>query len=275
MPASAVEKIQSSDLIVGVAQKEIRADINQSQITTATGGGLLFALIDSAVNNSRAKDAEKAVVPLRDALLDYNFNDRFVSELSTASSAVTWMKDDTIEVVSDVSNITYDKKLNESKKSTVAYFTTDYSVSPDFRVVKVSTHVNVFPNTEELKNLQFGIYKDTSEVKKNKGLKTSTLNSLYRNNVVYSYTLDKPTKTPEEAAKLWAEDSGKRLKAALDRGIKTVIKIAIDDMANASTSVAVGSKVQQPKPGSYSVTVDDSVVKVTRDAFGTSNAAPN
>src|SRR4051812_38476632 len=59
--------------LVTVPQNEIAAGINESNLTAAMGGGLLFALIDAGVNNSRAKKAEAAIVPVRNALVDYAF----------------------------------------------------------------------------------------------------------------------------------------------------------------------------------------------------------
>ena len=56
------------------AQQEIAIDVP----TTATGVGAQFgligALIGSAVQNAQAKGAEERVVPLRDALIGYDFN---------------------------------------------------------------------------------------------------------------------------------------------------------------------------------------------------------
>src|SRR4051812_32436107 len=60
--------------LVTVAQNEIAAGINESNLTGAMGGGLLFALIDAGVNNSRAKKAEASIVPVRDAIVDYGFD---------------------------------------------------------------------------------------------------------------------------------------------------------------------------------------------------------
>jgi hypothetical protein len=56
------------------AQQEITIDVP----TTATGVGMQFgligALIGSAVQNAQAKGAEERIVPLRDALVGYDFN---------------------------------------------------------------------------------------------------------------------------------------------------------------------------------------------------------
>lgn len=50
--------IQETDVVLAVPQEEIYGDINSSNMATAAGGGLLFALIDVMVESSRAKSAE-------------------------------------------------------------------------------------------------------------------------------------------------------------------------------------------------------------------------
>ena len=55
-----------------VAQAEIQSNINRSRIAQAAGGGMLMALIDASVEQSRAKKAEAAITPLREALAGFD-----------------------------------------------------------------------------------------------------------------------------------------------------------------------------------------------------------
>jgi len=73
MTEGAASKIKSTEAILVLSQQEIAAEINPSAVAAATGGGLLFALVDVAVNKSRADDAEAAIAPIKNALLDYDF----------------------------------------------------------------------------------------------------------------------------------------------------------------------------------------------------------
>ena len=57
-------------------QQEIQADSSSSAMVGAQFG-LIGALISSAVDNAAAKKAQARVAPLRDALVDYPFNERF------------------------------------------------------------------------------------------------------------------------------------------------------------------------------------------------------
>src|SRR2546430_17643371 len=73
MTEGAASKIKSTEAILVLSQQEIAAEINPSAVAAATGGGLLFVLVDLAVNKSRAEDAEAAMAPLQQWLLGYDF----------------------------------------------------------------------------------------------------------------------------------------------------------------------------------------------------------
>lgn len=234
MPAEAFPKITNTQLVVGLAQKEIRADINQSNMTGGMGGGLLWAIVDTAVNNSRAGDAEKSIGPLRDQLLDFNFEKHFVDELSGDTAGIPWLEDKNILVLSDVSSKSYDKTFIESDKDAVLFLTTDYELTPDFSILKVTAEADLYGASADLKRLQYSLYKGSTKIRDSNSYKTDVMNSLYRNRVTFSFALDQPASTKEEAVKSWSEDSAKRARSALDTGIKAVVKTIIDDLVAAS-----------------------------------------
>ncbi|MBX3711377.1 MAG: hypothetical protein KF800_05405 [Lysobacter sp.] len=55
-------------------QQEIAVDVSATN-PMAAGGGLLGALIVAGVDNARTKNAEERIVPLRDMLITYRFNE--------------------------------------------------------------------------------------------------------------------------------------------------------------------------------------------------------
>ena len=61
-------------------QQEIGVDVSQTN-AMAAGGGLLGALIVAGIDNSRTKSAEERIVPIRDLLLSYPFNERVEREI--------------------------------------------------------------------------------------------------------------------------------------------------------------------------------------------------
>ncbi len=74
-------RLGTTDVVVQVALEEIYAQIVHSQASMYGGGGLILALIDAAVDNSRAKTAEKTVEPYRNALINYDYVARLEGEL--------------------------------------------------------------------------------------------------------------------------------------------------------------------------------------------------
>ena len=61
-------------------QQEVGVDVSQTN-AMAAGGGLLGALIVAGIDNSRTKSAEERIVPIRDLLLSYPFNERVEREI--------------------------------------------------------------------------------------------------------------------------------------------------------------------------------------------------
>lgn len=61
-------------------QQEVGVDVSQTN-AMAAGGGLLGALIVAGVDNARTKNAEERIVPIRDLLIAYRFNDAFEREI--------------------------------------------------------------------------------------------------------------------------------------------------------------------------------------------------
>ena len=71
MPPAGLAQIERPDVVVGIGQNELGVEIEQSQAAAAGGGGLLLALVDVAVEASRANRAEKAVAQTRGQHVEY------------------------------------------------------------------------------------------------------------------------------------------------------------------------------------------------------------
>ncbi|TLY35247.1 MAG: hypothetical protein E6K61_13715 [Nitrospirae bacterium] len=66
------QQIKSSNAVIVSTQDEIKADVEKSNVATYTGGGLIPALIDVAIEGSRSKSAEQDIKPIRDALVGFD-----------------------------------------------------------------------------------------------------------------------------------------------------------------------------------------------------------
>lgn len=83
-------EISSSELKVTV-DPEVTKDFVTSNTTAAAGGGLLFALIDASVNNSRQNAGEKLLADFNTALDDDELIDILGSPLVEALTSVEWL----------------------------------------------------------------------------------------------------------------------------------------------------------------------------------------
>lgn len=81
---NAAAPLGETQALVAAAHPEIEADINESNITAFTGGGLIFALVDAGINTSRSKKAVNRITPLRDALADHEAAVEFADALRSA-----------------------------------------------------------------------------------------------------------------------------------------------------------------------------------------------
>lgn len=70
-------KITELNAHVVVVQDEVIADVQASNIGAATGGGLIGAIIDSQVTNSRVKESQQALGPFYTAIEDVDYRQEF------------------------------------------------------------------------------------------------------------------------------------------------------------------------------------------------------
>src|ERR1700733_10150584 len=119
MPDAARDKVSSTETVLPIKQSEIYVFVPQSNIAAAGGGGLLLALVDAGVDSVRTSKAEAAGKPLRDALIDYNFDAVPKPGAKTSLSNLAWMHVANVRVVKEVTNDTLDGALAASKADAV------------------------------------------------------------------------------------------------------------------------------------------------------------
>lgn len=266
MPAAAVQKVKNSDIEVLISQKELNASINNSNLTAAAGGGLLFALIDTAVNNSREDDAQHLIVPLRNALLDYSFNDQAMEAVKRETGNISWIAEKNVMLLTKVTNQNVEKAIAESKKDVFTTIAFAYELSPDMKTITVIGHANAFPNTDELKALQLSLYQGTSKVNDPSAMKTLMVNSIYRDRVVFHETLPGDIKDRSAAIALWSANGGELARKALDHGVDVVASLLARDFIAANTPVVAGAISKQPD--AFLTDIDGQKMSATRDKLG-------
>ncbi len=220
LPPDARDKIASTDVVVPIKQSEIYVFVPASNVSAAAGGGLIAALIDAGVDAVRTKKAETAVTPLRDALVDYNFDDGFRDNLKDGLASLGWLHVDTVHVVKMVTSDSLDADLKGSKDAAVLFLTTDYNLDNDGNVLTVTLYATLFPNSDPLRSYVKG---GTSKPL------TAMTNTIYHDTLVFRHPLDGATDNRDANIAKWAADKGAMMREALnDAGKRLGQKLAQD-----------------------------------------------
>lgn len=184
--------IGSTDVFVTMPQKEIAAEIDQSSVAASGGGGLLFALIDVAVENSRANTAEELIQPIKDSLVELDFNELFLTSLKTKLSTITWLNVQSVTNNLDLEEKLREKSFTDATAKTVLYIDTKYALNPNFSAFKAYANLSLIPKSAELKQ-----YSEKPDSKGAKKYAWHVDNSLYRDNVVISEIISGTTSDKE------------------------------------------------------------------------------
>lgn len=207
----------SAQPVVGLDQQEIAADINRSNISAATGGGLIFALVDAAVDSAQAKKAEAAVTPVRDALLDYNFGARFSGDLADTLRDIPWLKGQKVVVQSPASPDLVKEWVDRSPADGLLLLRTRYRFSPDFKAITILVDATLLARSAALAQ---------AAATKRDGVPATFANS-------FGVVLPLPDAGKlgrDQAAAKWAEGHGAAARAALDLGAREMAAMIAFDL---------------------------------------------
>lgn len=218
MTKDAQSKIQSTDVVIGLSQEEIFAEIDQSNITAATGGGLLFALIDASVNSSRTEDAETLVAPIKDSLIEYNFPSEFEAALNAELQRLVWLNTINYQIKKPYSATDEDGVLSKASADIVFVFSTSYRFGPGFKSIKISSTVNGYANNEELKAIAKNANPDIEKP------------LLYKNSFAFSQPFQGEYTDSAQASKAWNNNNAEQVKTALTMGVTELAKMVATDL---------------------------------------------
>jgi hypothetical protein len=218
-PVPARDSVASTEVVAPIKQSEIYVFVPDSQIAAAGGGGLLLALVDVGVNSVRTSKAEDAVRPLRDAIVDFNFDDTLKSELKTSLSSDGWLHVGDVRVIKEATPDSQEAALNNAKASAVLLTTTDYQLSNDAQELTITLNAALYANNEALGALK----------PRKKGPRAFLGNSLYHNTLTFTMMAPNATADRDHNIGIWGADKGAMARAALKMGArKLAIMLASD-----------------------------------------------
>jgi hypothetical protein len=229
MPPAAKDRIASTEVVLPVKQSEIYVYVPASNVSAATGGGLIGALVDVGVDAVRTSKAEDAVKPLRASMSDYSFDRVMQSDMQHALANLAWLHTDNVHVLKEVSDETMDRALAASKDSAVLFASADYQLSNDADVLTVTMNAGLFPNSDALRALKQG---------KTSSTKTALANSLYHNKISFEYRAPNATSDRDANIAHWSADNGAAMRRALDTSLAKLAWLLTQDLQSAMASPA-------------------------------------
>lgn len=236
------DKIGSTEAYAGVRQSELYAQIIPSQAGAAAAGavagipgiGILLAGVvggvagaaDAGINASRVKENEALVRPLRDTLADYNFDEQLRQELDRALAANGGLKAAPVQVVKQVEDKHYQKLFEDSKAGAVLFVNTDYSLSPDFSTLTVSSAGLLFARDAALR-------KSAGQMNTREAMRGATKadRAIYRNSYVFESKL--PSASTDKAQNIVAWQQQGLLRGTLEYGLREMVALMALDLAPA------------------------------------------
>lgn len=220
-------RVNSSNGVIMATQKEIVADVEKSHVAMYAGGGLIPALIDVAVENSRANSAEDAVRPIRDALVDFEIGTELHKALGTRLEVIPWLHVRKVEVVHDNRPKQISSLLAASSEDALLLLTPTYALTSDFSTLKLETEIRVVPRAAHLIPPEVG---DDAEKR---------MTPLYKTKISHQAPLPVQGNPKTDAANAWSSESGKRIKEALQQSISRTADQIIEALSHPDQAPAI------------------------------------
>jgi hypothetical protein len=199
--ANKVKTVNARSVVI---QDEVIARADPSNISAATGGGLIPALIDASITNTRQERLQKAMDAFYASIEDYDFraeySPRVISQLKTNFPLAVAEVTTTPRTLSNAEQV----QLVQALKPGEAYLSllTDYFLSTDLRSLNVSINASLWIKDQPM--------------------------PVYKNRVSYQST---PLGAGlEDSAKAWAADNGKSFYEKLREGITETLHMLVLDL---------------------------------------------
>ncbi len=225
VPISSDSQTQLGEVkgIVGLQQQEIGTEITPSNASAATAGfgligGITGAIIDSSINDSRAKKAEAAVEPVRDALINYQPGNVLALDLHKALAVVPGVSPSHIDVRQVTDPNTTAGWINGSGGSSVLLVNLGYKLSADFKSIIVSANVSLHPAGGRLATV--------TQTKAD--LPPLVYYNMFSSLNVLPGLAGSPS--PDGLVTLWAADGGRQAQAALNTGLQELAAMIAYDL---------------------------------------------
>jgi hypothetical protein len=225
--------VSNSEVKVLVAQAEFKTDINPSNVAVASGGGLIPGLIAASQNSSRTKKAEKAIAPIRTALVDFDVDALAIDTTKAALAQVPWMKPAAVSFSKDASPSGRSGMLDKSAGQ-VTFVEYSYDFSPDFSTMRLVAKIEVADKAS------------SAATRGRPEARVSNKNLAYAQRATAIIWLSQPGEKIENAQR-WAAAEGKAAREGLIKAFGNIQKLLPRTLALSDADVQRMADKRNPK----------------------------
>lgn len=202
--------ISKTDLYVVDCPEKIGFDIERSNITAYTGGGLLFALVDAAIESNRTASGEKALECVHTAFKGIPVQNMLDNTVIPVIQKANWIDTATVHHVKDLDEKKLQVITDQSRADTNMVAVFDYRFNTDLSTLTGVLHIALYPKSDTLKKM----------AKTKKDFDTP----IFKTHIAHSKHLTMNHEDLAKNAKSWANGNGIYLKECLESVIQEIAK---------------------------------------------------
>ena len=219
------------EVLVIVAQTEIKPNVRH---LNAEGiGGLLPALIEASVNDARTQDAEKTIVPLREALAGFDLDPLMQEASSAALAGLPWFDVKESRLTKDGSTSSVVAAIDDATTQQLMVLRYRYETNPEFSQMVVSLDAQLVN-----KAVPKGKKPDARLQDKHLAYHQVLLSMVRLPNA--------NDKDPAGNVKAWSADGGRAARAALELGVQRCQEMLHLSLATSEAELRARLKPQKP-----------------------------
>ncbi|MGL5784868.1 MAG: hypothetical protein ACRCYZ_05365 [Alphaproteobacteria bacterium] len=208
LPKKVQQEIGSTDVYLEMCEKKIRADVENPNLTTYAGGGLLFALVDCAIMAHREDCADSALVDVQKEIATFKFQEKIQDRLSHVLKNTNWLQVRKINPIATLNDEMIQEIFKKAKTDCVLTSKFIYKLNPNFDVMTGTLFLTLYPASTKAKKI----------VNAENPLETPIL----KFHVSATEVLPKAVQDMYENAKLWTKNNGVQLRMALENILNQV-----------------------------------------------------
>ena len=143
--------IRSTQVVSIISQDEITANVVNPNISAAAGGGLLVALIDASIIESRTAEAEGFIAPLRQGLANFDFREEYWKRQEQLFAEKNWIKSGKPENTAVSMGVTQIReRVKSMQEDAFLIMKVEYHLSSDFKRMVVGNYAQLWTRGEDL-----------------------------------------------------------------------------------------------------------------------------